>query len=174
MEATLEEAARRLGCSTEAVRKRAARGTLPSRHDGRRLVIILPDGDAPSDGRPDGDRPPDAGDRPRPDDHAGVVAAMQQTIDLLTAQLHEKDEQIRRAQEAEAEQRRIIAALMQRPIELAQAVEPVDASGSTSDRNISSPAPSSPTPAPATPLSEPPAEPVETPRRSFWARLFGR
>ena len=42
LEVSLEEAARRLGTTSEAVRKRAARGQVPSRHDGRRLLITLP------------------------------------------------------------------------------------------------------------------------------------
>ncbi len=52
-----------------------------------------------------------------------VIAALQQTIDLLTDQLHEKDEQLRRLLEAEAEQRRIIAGLMARLPELPERVD---------------------------------------------------
>lgn len=42
VELSLEDAAARLGLTAEAVRKRAARGQLPSRHEGRRLLILLP------------------------------------------------------------------------------------------------------------------------------------
>lgn len=145
MELTLEEAARRLGLSPEAVRKRAARGTIASRRDGRRVVIILPDDTPPPDARPDDDQT-------RPD---ATIAAMQRTIDALIGQLAEERQ---RHDAALAEERRIIAGLLARLPEIAAtATRPDDTA--PAEQSV-----------PVEPLS-----PIgDTPPRPWWRRLFGR
>ena len=136
-------AARVLGTSESAVRKRLQRGSLAGGKDtdGRWYVLLdgLDDGTPPAPRQDDSGTPPEA---------SAVITAMQQTIDLLTDQLHEKDEQLRRLLEAEAEQRRIVAGLMARLPELPERVDsgipassPVQDTGVTAQPQASAPAP---------------------------------
>ena len=113
MELSLEEAARRLGLTPEAVRKRAARGSLASRRDGRRLLIILPDQDAPPDARPDDDRPPTGHHRSPAD---GLTEALRAEVSYLRGELtraHERLDEERRRHDT------IVAQLVSRLPELA-------------------------------------------------------
>lgn len=79
---SLAEAALRLGLTTEAVRKRVARGTLRGFKRGREWLVIVPDAPSePSGRRPDTDDTPAA-----------------ETLAMLHAQLSVKDQQIERQQ----------------------------------------------------------------------------
>ena len=169
MEVTLAEAAHRLGCTVDAARKRAARGTLPSRHDGRRLLIILPDDlppVVPPVARPDTDRPPDADDRTRPDDPTPL-------LDALSAEVAYLREALRRSQEAEGEQRRIVAGLVARLPELTTGADRPPADTSTRETSTDAPGPNEatvelrlPHPTPATEGA--PIVPSPRPWWRFW------
>jgi hypothetical protein len=105
----VKDAADLMGISAEAVRKRIKRGTLPTErdHDGTVRVLLDADGtrtDDRTDDRPD-DRPD--GDGTRPDDHDALVAAKDQTISLLREQLEAE-------RTANAENRRLLAAALER------------------------------------------------------------
>jgi hypothetical protein len=136
-------AARALGTSESAVRKRLQRGSLAGGKDadGRWYVVL----DGLDTGTPPASQQDDSG---TPAEASAVVAALQQTIALLTDQLHEKDEQLRRLLEAEAEQRRIVAGLMARLPELPERVDsgipassPVQDNGVTPSHDVSPSAP---------------------------------
>jgi hypothetical protein len=100
----LREAAELLGTSTEAVRKRAARGSLRSdRQDGRVLVWV-------DEGRTEGGREAEV-------DREALLEAKDQAIRILEEQLEAE----RRANE---ENRRLLAALIQRVPELEAPQEP--------------------------------------------------
>jgi hypothetical protein len=97
---TVAEAAEVLSISAEAVRGRIRRGTLPVEREGGTVYVLLSDqaGD-----RTTADQPRTTTDRP--DDHT----------DLLIAELQDR---VRFLEEANRENRRIIAALTQRIPEL--------------------------------------------------------
>jgi hypothetical protein len=79
----LREAAELLGTTTEAVRKRAARGSLRSdRHDGRVVVWV-------DEGRTEGGHEPQV-------DHEPLVEAKDETIRILEEQLRLRAEEIQR------------------------------------------------------------------------------
>ena len=101
---TTDQAARVLGVSVDAVRKRAERGQLPYEKEGNRLYILL-DGDATQSGN-DVEGASQA-----------LVSQMQVLIDSLSWQLEQ-------ANERDRETRRIIAALTQRIPELPGAQAP--------------------------------------------------
>lgn len=101
---TTEQAARVLGISVDAVRKRAERGQLPYEKEGNRLYILLDDV-ATQSGY-------DVEDASR-----ALISQMQARIDSLGGQLEQ-------ANERDRETRRIIAALTQRIPELPGAPAP--------------------------------------------------
>jgi hypothetical protein len=105
------EAASRLGISEGALRKRIARGTLPSERDAEGRVWVLLEASTRS-----GTRGQDVGQ-----------TAGQEALDRYTAGLEEQvaylRDQLRREQEAHSEARRIIGGLVQRVPELEAAQE---------------------------------------------------
>jgi hypothetical protein len=128
--ATVADAAEILGISAEAVRARIRRGSLPVEREGGTVYVLLEEGDQTGTY---GDQTPDR-------------------TDLLIAELQDR---IRSLEEANRENRRIIAALTQR----IPAIE----------------APEGDEVAPQTP-AEPPegGEPrPATEGRSWWRRMFG-
>jgi len=135
------EAAEVLGISAEAVRGRIRRGTLRVEREDRRVYVLL-EGEAQD--RTTGDRPRTTGDQP--DDRT----------DLLIAELQDR---VRSLEEANSENRRIIAALTSR----IPAIEaPPDEPGS-----------------PETAADEPgrvtpPSGPQRPAERPWWRRMFGR
>ena len=138
---TVAEAAEVLGISAEAVRGRIRRGTLRVEREDRRVYVLL-EGEAQD--RTTGDRPRTTGDQP--DDRT----------DLLIAELQDR---VRSLEEANSENRRIIAALTSR----IPAIEaPPDEPGS-----------------PETAADEPgrvtpPSGPQRPAERPWWRRMFGR
>jgi hypothetical protein len=141
---TVAEAAEILGISAEAVRGRIRRGTLPVERESGTVYVLL---DHPSKDRTTADQPRTTGDQP--DDRT----------DLLIAELQDR---VRSLEEANRENRRIIAALTSR----IPAIE----------------APQEATDPPETVEGEPErAEPHPTTggaqegvqRRSWWRRVFG-
>ena len=100
----LKDAAKILDTTTEAVRKRAKRGTLPSTTEENGRLYVRVDGQV--DDRVDA----------RVDGEARLVERMASEIDHLREQLKEE-------REANRENRRIITGLVQRGPELEPAVE---------------------------------------------------
>lgn len=144
----LREAAELLGSTTEAIRKRAKRGTLDSEtdEDGRLYVWV----DARVDGG--GDRVDERVDS-RVDAHRDeLIERMGSEIEHLRAQLEE-------AHEANRENRRIIAGLVQRvpELEASEATEPRESPVSASEGRVGTEAPPE----------------QEKPVSSWWRRLFG-
>ena len=148
---TMADAARALGISKEAVRKRVQRGTLRSAvgEDGRRYVYL--------------DAGPDAGaDAGRDDDLRNNVTEVDHRDELIAT----LKEQLEAERNAHAETRRIAYALAQRVPELeaaaGQGSERRDAPQTTAAE------PEGAAPRPATGGAQAPAE-----HRSWWRRWFG-
>ena len=99
---TSDEAARVLGISIDAVRKRAERGQLPHEREGGRLYILL-DTDATES---------------RPDVEGEPAALRSELLAELRAHNESLREQLEAEREANRENRRIIAALTSRIPEL--------------------------------------------------------
>jgi hypothetical protein len=146
----LKEAAQVLGITSDSVRKRVKRGTLPSEtgEDGRLYVWLDLGSDSRSDAGSD-----EASSDVSPDGSDALVGAKDETIRVLEAQL-------RAEREASAELRRIVAGLVQRVPELEPVREP-------------SPQPSEAPTTPAEPRSDTQAPPEQKERRSWWRRFFG-
>jgi hypothetical protein len=155
LRATVEEAAKFLGTSENAVRKRIERGTLASEKvDGVRYVLLLDSG-MPQHARDTaGSSATDmSGDLALLQAH---LDSMQEQVGYLKAVVQTRDEELRR-------KNHIIAALTERIPEL----EP--AKDSPPGRRESARTASD-----GTGKGEVPSEESPTPtQRSFWARLFG-
>jgi hypothetical protein len=153
----LREAAELLGTSTEAVRKRAARGSLRSdRQDGRVLVWV-------DEGRTEGGREAQV-------DREVLLEAKDETIRTLREQLESE----RRANE---ENRRLLAALIQRVPEL-EAPASQEPPG-TPESTIEEPERAEPRSSTAGPQAGPgrPRDTAEFPMRGsltrpWWRRVF--
>jgi hypothetical protein len=140
---TVAEAAEVLGISAEAVRGRIRRGTLPVDRESGSVYVLL---DYTSEDRTTADQPRTTGGQPN------------DRTDLLIAELQDR---VRSLEEANRENRQIIAGLTSRipaieaPQEATEAAETVeDASEGTEPR-------------PAAP------GPREGARRRWWRRVFG-
>ena len=147
----VNEAALALGISTEATRQRIKRGTLSTERDKDGNVFVLLDGT--DDGtRGDGVGTSDSTSNGTPDgtpDGTALIAAKDETINVLREQLQEE-------REANRENRRIIAGLVQRVPELEAAPEPRSWPSEESFGNG---------------VPEDQEQPQE--RRSWWRRFFG-
>jgi hypothetical protein len=149
---TVSEAALLLGVSEDAVRSRLKRGTLrrETGSDGTVLVVLGPEG-APN-------RPTTNRNQPATDQHPKDM--MQEHLDSLQDQIVHLRQQLDEAHEANRENRRIIAGLVQRVPELEPARE----------------APPEPPEAPENASAGP--EGVEVPlkeeRPPWWRRWFGQ
>ena len=161
----LREAAQELGTSTEAVRKRAARGTLESRkgEDGKLYVRV------------DTDRPnvyPNA-----QVEGAGMVEELREQVAYLREQL-EAEKEARR--EESRELRRLLAGLIERVPELESAERPgepqeTSETGSEGPGRVDTPPDQThPAEADSGPLWHGGnAAPEDPPRRPWWQRWFG-
>jgi hypothetical protein len=140
----LKEAAKTLGVSSEAVRKRVRRGTLASekQEDGRVLVWV----DAGSD---DGyDRGSDGGYDER------VGRGYDELLEEVRDRVRSLEKQLDEEKEANRENRRIIAGLVQRVPELEAPPETRESPESASEEEGKGEAP-------------------QEERRSWWRRIFG-
>jgi hypothetical protein len=141
---TVAEAAEILGISAEAVRGRIRRGTLPVERESGTVYVLL---DHPTEDRTTADQPRTTGDQP--DDRT----------DLLIAELQDR---VRSLEEANRENRRIIAALTSRipaieaPQEATETPETVEGEPERAE------------PRPATGGAQ------EGARRPWWRRVLGR
>ena len=151
---TVPEAARALGISPEAVRNRLSRATLDSVKENGTVYVLLETDMARSTTDTPNDRPRSTAGTPgdTPDAHAALVAAKDETINLLRSQLEAE-------REANRENRRIIAGLVQRVPEL------------EAPRNGHETAPAEPDRAHHRPATGGTEEATE--RRSWWRRFFG-
>ena len=120
----LKEAVQVLGITSDSVRKRVKRGTLPSEtgEDGRLYVWLDMGPDSGLDTGSDGVSP-----GVPPDGLDTLVEAKDETIRVLEAQLQAE-------REASAELRRIVAGLVQRVPELEPAREPGESPVSASEK----------------------------------------
>jgi len=141
---TVAEAAEILGISAEAVRGRIRRGTLPVERESGTVYVLL---EAAEQDRTTGDQPRTTGDQP--DDRT----------DLLITELQDR---VRSLEEANRENRRIIAALTSRipqleaPTEARESPETVDEQQGRGQ-----------------PRSDAPGAPQGV-QRPWWRRVLGR
>jgi hypothetical protein len=147
----LREAAELLDTSTEAVRKRAARGSLRSdRQNGRVLVWV-------DEGRTEGGREAQV-------DREALLEAKDETISILREQLRLRAEEIQRRDV-------IISQLTQANAALASRVPELEAAESREDA-AEEPAEATHTPAPGQGTTPHTDEPRSS-RQPWWRRVFG-
>jgi len=143
----LREAAELLDTSTEAVRKRAARGSLRSnRQDGRVLVWV-------DEGRTEGGREAQV-------DREALLEAKDETIRLLEEQLRLRAEEIQRRDVIISQLTQATSNLTDRLRELEAPQEPPRGPQSAAEGAVEEPRPG----------GEASQEPSE---RSWWRRVFG-
>jgi len=148
---TVADAARILGISEGAVRKRVERGKLPAERtpDGRLLVFLdATTTDATRD---------TTHDRPRPSRGDRYTRSLEDQVEYLRRQLERRDEELR-------EHRRLLAGLIERVPELEAATpqEPSEAVETIEDE------PESAEPRPNAPGAQ------EGAQRPWWRRIVGR
>jgi hypothetical protein len=158
--ATVAQAALLLGLSEDAVRSRLKRGTLSKEKDADGTVYVVLDGGGFGDRRPTTN-----GDRPATDQTTdqSALALMQAHSDSLGEQLAYLRYQLDQEREANRENRRIIAGLVQRVPELGPADKPRGAPEAVAEE------PDSEEQRPATGGAREGSEP----RSSWWRRFFG-
>jgi hypothetical protein len=139
---TVSEAAEILGISAEAVRGRIRRGTIPVEREGGTVYVLI---EGTERHRTTGDQSRTTGDQPG------------DRTDLLIAELQDR---IRSLEEANRENRRIIAALTSR-IPAIEAPEARESPETVEDE------PERAEPRPDTPGTQ------ESERRPWWRRLWG-
>jgi hypothetical protein len=145
----LREAAELLDTSTEAVRKRATRGSLRSeRHDGRVVVWV-------DEGRTEGGREAQV-------DREALLEAKDETITILRSQLDIRAEEIQRRDV-------IISQLTQANAALAARVPELEAAQS---REEAAQEPAEPAARAGHPTSGPSAQNASE-QRPWWRRMFG-
>lgn len=163
----LREAAQELGTSTEAVRKRAARGTLESRKGEDGKVYVRVDTDRPG---------------VHPSDPQAQVGANERVEDLReqVAYLREQLEAERKARAEESrELRRLLAGLIERVPQLEPPGEPQGGQESRrepgGEDDTQEEAPSRPGEGDSAPLWHAGTDtaPEEPPRQPWWRRWFG-
>jgi hypothetical protein len=133
-----------LGISAEAVRGRIRRGTLPVERESGTVYVLL---DHPSEDRTTADQPRTTGDQP--DDRT----------DLLITELQDR---VRSLEEANRENRRIIAALTSRIPAIEAPPDEREAAETARDE-----------PERAAPHSDARDRQEGAQRRSWWRRMFG-
>jgi len=152
----LPTAAELLGTTTEAVRKRASRGSLRSdRHDGRVVVWV-------DDGRTEGGREAQV-------DREALLEAKEETIRILEEQLKLRAEEIQRRDVIISQLTQANAALSARVPELPPA--PSQEPSQPLVTHAEEPERAEPHPSTQEP-QEPAQEPAQEPR-SWWRRMFG-
>jgi len=104
--ATVAEAARRLGLTEDGVRKRVRRGSLPHVREQGRIYVLL-------------DAVQDEAETVSDESKTGETPADTALVEQLRSENAYLREALRRAQDGEAEQRRLLAATIGRVPELA-------------------------------------------------------
>ncbi len=147
---TVEEAAKLLGLSGNAVRKRVERGSLPSvKVDGIRYVLL------------DGDMSQHVNDTPT--DMSGDISLMQEHLDSMREQIDYLKDVIERRDEEIRRRDHLLAAALERIPALEEASpEPRDARETASDLKPG-----------VDPQGDDAGPKASVSRRSWWRRLFG-
>jgi predicted ArsR family transcriptional regulator len=138
---TVAEAATLLGLSEEAVRSRLKRGTLRKEktRDGTVVVVLGAEGSSLGYGRPtNGIDRPTSGQPTDPSAQTELVEALRDQVSFLRQQLEQE-------REANRENRRIIAGLVQRVPELEAAPEPRESLETATEEATEGDAPPEPT-----------------------------
>ena len=150
----VEEAAKILGITANAVRKRVERGTLRSARDGDARYVLL-----------DTDMPRPAADMPngRPTDQALMVARLENEVGFLRELVRSRDEELRREREAREEAERRHDTIIMR---MAQRIPELEAP--RDGRETATAEPDRENPHPATSGAQEGAG-----RRSWWRTWFG-
>jgi hypothetical protein len=152
MTASIPEAARILGISEEAVRGRIKRSTLESVKVGGRTHVLL----AADQTRQDDDRTEDPS--ARGSDSSALTSALEARIESLERQLEEARDRERQANERDRENRRLLAAALERiPPQLEAPSE--EAPSEARESPVPNSEGSTPTP--------------EEHPRAWWRRMFG-
>jgi hypothetical protein len=141
---TVSEAAEILGISAEAVRGRIRRGTIPVEREGGTVYVLI---EGTENYRTTGDQSRTTDDRPS------------DRTDLLIAELQDR---VRSLEEANRENRRIIAALTSRIPAIEAPAETTEASETVEQE-----------PEGAEPRSDAPGPQMGAQRRPWWRRMFG-
>jgi hypothetical protein len=145
---SLAEAAEILGVSKDGVRMRVRRGTLRSvKGEDGRVYVFRGDLDA---------------DQDKPEPEARVEGSTAELIEVLREQVEDLRSRLDRETEANRENRRIIAGLIERVPELESPQEPPEAPETAEE------SPERAEPRPATPGPQEGAQ-----RRPWWRRVFG-
>jgi len=152
---TVADAARVLGISEGAVRKRVERGKLEAKHapDGRLIVYL---DTTATDATQDTTR-----DRPRQSRGDRYTRSLEDQVEYLRRQLELRDEELR-------EHRRLLAGLIERVPELEAPASVAHAQEATEDAETVEEAPEGAEPRPATGGAQ-----ETTQRRPWWRRVFG-
>jgi hypothetical protein len=154
----VEEAAKVLGITANAVRKRVERGTLRSERDGDARYVILDD-----------DMPRPAADMPNgmPTDQALIVARLENEVGFLRELVRSRDEELRREREAREEAERRHDTIVMR---MAERIPELEAPPTSAPRDAAEPVAEEPQGADTPITSGAPQEAAE--RRSWWRRLL--
>jgi hypothetical protein len=167
----LTEAARRLGISEEALRKRITRGKVASEKDSEGHVYVLLDGS----------EAPESAGKPALETAPRAPESLQQELDRLWQQINKLTQDLERERTARAEEQRrhdhIIMAMVTKMPALKAGLSPEDTAKLTVAADstvINTTEATSETAAPLeTPTSPPPASAPPAPKRPWWKR-FGR
>ena len=156
---TIQDAARRLGVSESAIRKRVSRGTLQhDKGDDRRTYVYV---DAPSDTVSD-----NVSDTVSDTSTSALMSELRSRIDSLEDQISYLREQLAEEREARRRADTIIAQLSQANATLAARVPQLEAPSEPQNE----PESTEPRSDRGTP---PPPEPEESSGRPWWRRWFG-
>ena len=156
---TVDEAARALGLSVDAIRKRVQRDTIRYERDAAgRVRIILDESETLQD---------------KSQDVTGQPDARAELIEELRARVGDLREQLQNERQGHAEARRLLAAALERiPPQIEPTSEPRESPESGADF------PMDPTPSEASEAAQEPSEALGGPasgtaRGSWWRRMFG-
>ena len=157
MRVTVEEAAKILDVTVDAVRKRIERGTLRSEKVGKTRYVLVDDFMTQHDtDRTRQDSGQDSDRTNHDSDMAALLASMQDQIDTLKQELEDRKEEARRKDA-------ILMTMAQRIPELEAPSETQESPRTTSEEPYSTHAP----PVPETPVPDAPH------KRSWWRAFFG-
>ena len=147
---TVTEAAKRLGISVEAVRGRIKRGTLRGEKGPDGTVFVFVD---TNQSRPDASQSTD-----QPTDKSELVADLRERVEDLKEQLERANEQLERANERDRENRRLLAAALERiPPQLEAPSEPRESPEMATEEEA----------------EQQPRGVQEGAQRPWWRRVFG-
>ncbi len=158
----VEEAAKVLGITANAVRKRVERGTLRSERDGdARYVILDDDMPRPADDMPNG----------MPTDQALIVARLENEVGFLRELVRSRDEELRREREAREEAERRHDTIVMRMAERIPELLPASATPTPAPRDA--PQTATEDAGGVEPRPSPEGVQESAQPRPWWRRFFG-